>query len=138
MNTQSDETHADRDREVDRLAKTQPGERRSWLDRTSDEISSWFGNEDALRRRRQDEAGGDHTGQGPAATPNDDARILADVSQALTEDAALDASRMRVTVMNGTVSLSGSVSTSAGKRRAEALAAGVSGVRLVRNDLMVE
>src|SRR5689334_10122730 len=32
---------------------------RGWLDRTADEVSSWFGNEEAERRRRMDERRGE-------------------------------------------------------------------------------
>jgi len=34
------------------------GMERGWMDRTADEVSSWFGNEDAERRRRIDRMGG--------------------------------------------------------------------------------
>ena len=138
MKPQSEETHGDRDRAAHAAEAGRADERRSWLDRTSDEISSWFGDENALGRRRQDAARGDHSGKGPAEIPNDDARILSEVTLALTADAALDASRMLVGVTNGSVALTGAVSTSAGKRRAESVASGVTGVRLVRNDLTVE
>src|SRR5204863_6797141 len=39
---------------------------RDWMDRASDEVSSWFGDEDAERRRRVDKAReGKHRGRGP-------------------------------------------------------------------------
>lgn len=38
------------------------GMERGWMDRTSDEVSSWFGDEDAERRRMMDRSGGGSSG----------------------------------------------------------------------------
>ncbi len=112
-------------------------ERRSWMDRTRDEVASWLGNVDALRRRQRDETVGDHTGQGPSTAIDVDARIVDEISRRMTEDSALDASRVRVSCTDGVVRLNGEVTTTADRGRAEHLAAAVGGVREVRNDLLV-
>ena len=119
---------------------SEPGrfsEPRGFLSRASDEVAAWFGNRDALRRRQWDEAAGDHSGQGPAQALDDDAAILSQINQDLTRDPLLDASRILVDVQAGGVTLSGAVSTSADRRRAEDLANAVRGVSQVRNDLVV-
>lgn len=112
-------------------------EPRSWLERTSDEVASWFGNVDAMRRRQRDEAVGDHRGLGPQSSINADTRIVDEISRHLTADPLLDASRMAVLCEEGVVTLNGDVTTSADRSRAEHLAAAVSGVAEVRNNLLV-
>jgi len=105
---------------------TVPAERRSFLTRATDEVAAWFGNTGALGRRQRDEAVGDHSGIGPTGDSAADARLLAEVTDRLTQDAKLDASRIRVVVMAGSVTLSGSVLTAADKLTAgnDAAAAG--------------
>ena len=141
---QSGETVADRtiDPAYERRLENEPESgrytrRRGWLDRTTDEVSAWFGNQDALRRRQRDEAVGDHTGKGPKTSLDPDTLILEQVNQQLTVDPDLDASNVEVAVHAGVVTLDGAVITSADKRRAEYLAAAVTGVSKVRNDLLV-
>jgi osmotically-inducible protein OsmY len=112
-------------------------EPRSWWDRTADEVAAWFGNVDAMRRRQRDEAAGDHTGQGPASGLDEDARIVDAISRRMTNDAALDASRVRVACHAGAVTLTGAVTTSADRDHAGHLAAAAPGVSEVRNDLIV-
>ena len=112
-------------------------EPRSWLERTSDEVASWFGNVDAMRRRQRDEAVGDHRGLGPKNKIDDDARIVDEVSRHMTADVLLDASRVVVLCEAGVVTLNGDVTTGADRMRAEHLAAAVSGVAEVRNNLLV-
>jgi osmotically-inducible protein OsmY len=107
--------------------------RRDWWDRTSDEVMSWFGDEDAARRRRMD-----NSGRGPANYTRSDDRIREDVNDALTDDWAVDASNVTVTVNNGDVTLDGTVSTRLQKRRAEDCAEDVSGVKNVQNNLRVQ
>ena len=80
-------------------------EPRSWLARTSDELKSWLGDQNAQRRRQWDEAAGDHTGQGPTVDMDEDARITADLSAALSRDARLDAGDIRIAVRDGAVDL---------------------------------
>ncbi len=111
---------------------------RSWVDRTKDEVSGWFGDVGALSRRQQDEAAGDHSGQGPQPLLSGDERLLDEVSRRLTGDAQLDASRIKVAVLAGGVTLTGSALTQADKHRAEDLAGAVAGVSTVQNHLTVE
>ena len=113
-----------------------PAERRSFLNRASDEVAAWFGNVDALGRRQRDEAVGDHTGKGPAGDTAADARLLAEVTDRLTKDAKLDASRIRVTVVAGAVTLSGSVLTAADRKLAEQDAS-AAGATVLANTLTV-
>ncbi len=107
--------------------------RRDWWDRTSDEVMSWFGDEDAARRRRQD-----HSGRGPTNYTRSDDRIREDVNDNLTDDWGVDASNITATVSNGEVTLDGTVSTRLQKRRAEDCAEDVSGVKHVQNNLRVQ
>ncbi len=58
--------------------------------RAGDEVASWFGDEDAARRREQD-----HRGKGPAGYTRSDERIREDANDTLTEDWRVDASRSR-------------------------------------------
>jgi hypothetical protein len=51
--------------------RTYGGRGRDWWDRATDEVSSWFGDEDAERRRRMDE----HRGRGPKNYSRSDERI---------------------------------------------------------------
>ncbi|MGA0599494.1 BON domain-containing protein [Caulobacter sp. KR2-114] len=112
-------------------------EPRSWWARTSDEVAAWFGNPDALRRRQRDEAVGDHSGKGPAATIDEDERIVAEVSRQLTNDRMLDASRVAVACKDRAVMLTGEVTTSADSARAESIAAACGGVDSVENRLTI-
>ncbi len=115
------------------------GEERGWWDRTADEVSSWFGDEDAERRRRMDERrAGEHRGRGPRGYTRSDERIREDVSDRLTDDPYVDASEIDVTVSSCEVTLSGTVDSRMAKRRAEDIAESVSGVRNVQNNLRVQ
>ncbi len=96
------------------------GEDRDMWDRAGDEIASWFGDEDAERRRdmdaRRDES---HRGRGPKGYLRSDSRINEDVHDRLTDHPRLDASDISVSVENGEVTLSGFVrraATSASRR----------------------
>lgn len=111
------------------------GERepRDWWDRTSDEVMSWFGDQDAARRRQKD-----HSGHGPANYTRSDDRIREDVNDKLTEDWGVDARKVTVSVKDGEVTLDGKVSTRLQKRRAEDCAEDVSGVKHVQNNLRVQ
>ncbi|MDB5461280.1 MAG: transport-associated protein [Caulobacteraceae bacterium] len=114
-------------------------ETRSWWDRTQDELSSWFGDDEARRRRQWDEnrteAVGDHRGRGPKGYRRSDERIRDDVSDRLTDDPYLDASGVEVTVKDGEVTLVGVVFRREDKRRAEDVAERASGVSYVQNNL---
>jgi osmotically-inducible protein OsmY len=121
------------------------GEERGFWDRASDEVSSWFGDEDAERRRQMDErregawhaGGGGHRGRGPRGYTRSDERIREDVSDRLTDDHYVDASDIEVSVSSCEVTLSGLVSNRDERRRAEDIAEHVSGVRHVQNNLRV-
>ncbi|MCB1883736.1 MAG: BON domain-containing protein [Geminicoccaceae bacterium] len=113
-------------------------EGRGFFDRAGDEIASWFGDDEAERRRRADApVDGNYRGQGPKGYARSDARILEDVSDRMSEDSRLDASDIEVGVKDGEVTLNGVVSDRAAKRRAEDLADGVTGVKHVQNNLRV-
>ena len=109
------------------------GEQRGFFERAGDEIASWFGNEDAARRREQD-----HRGRGPADYTRSDERIREDANDALTRDWAVDASEVTVKVQNGEVTLDGTVHSRIAKRRAEDCVEDVSGVKNVQNNLRVK
>jgi osmotically-inducible protein OsmY len=110
---------------------------RSWWDRTSDEVASWVGDEDAQRRREMDEARS-HRGRGPKGYSRSDERIKEDVNDRLTDHPYINASDIEVTVSSGEVTLSGTVDSRNAKRRAEDIVEDVSGVRHVQNNLRVQ
>jgi osmotically-inducible protein OsmY len=113
-------------------------EERGWWDRTSDEVASWFGDEEAERRRRIDELRGQYRGRGPRGYKRSDDRIHDDINDRLTDDPYLDASDIDVSVNNCEVTLSGRVDTRLAKRRAEYIAEWVTGVTNVQNNLRVD
>ncbi|HSU04658.1 MAG TPA: BON domain-containing protein [Acetobacteraceae bacterium] len=113
------------------------GQDRGWWDRASDEVSSWFGDEDAERRRRDDARRDVHRGHGPRGYTRSDDRIREDVSDRLTDNPILDATEIEVAVSSGEVTLSGHVDSRYSKRLAEDIAEDVSGVRHVQNNLRV-
>jgi osmotically-inducible protein OsmY len=110
------------------------GRRRDFMDRASDEVASWFGDEDAERRCRLDQ----YRGKGPKGYVRTDERIREDVSDRLSDDPMLDASDIEVTVASGEVTLNGLVADRQDKRRAEDLAEAVSGVQNVQINLRVK
>ncbi|RYZ46873.1 MAG: BON domain-containing protein [Sphingobacteriales bacterium] len=110
---------------------------RDWLDRTTDEVASWFGDDDAERRRQMDKQGAGHRGRGPKGYKRSDDRIREDINDRLYEDPWIDASDIEVTVTNCEVTLSGTVNERMAKRRAEDIADSVSGVSQVENRLRV-
>jgi hypothetical protein len=113
-------------------------EGRGWLDRASDAVASWFGDEDAERRRRMDEQRAYRRGRGPKNYRRSDERIKEDVNDRLSDDYYLDASDVEVAVENSDVTLTGTVNSRSDKRRAEDLAESVSGVSNVENRLRVK
>ena len=113
-------------------------EERSWWDRTTDEVSSWFGDEDAERRRQRDRyIQGQYRGKGPRNYSRSDERIKEDINDRLSDDPFVDASDIDVTVNSGEVTLTGTVDHRSTKRRAEDIAESVSGVKNVENRLRV-
>lgn len=77
-------------------------------------------------------------GRGPRNYLRSDSRIADDLIDRLTEDEQLDAREILVMVENGVVTLTGEVEARWMKHRAEDIAADVSGVRDVRNRLVVD
>lgn len=106
---------------------------RGFLDRAGDEIASWFGDEEAAQRREMD-----HTGRGPSGYTRSDQRILEDACDHLTDDWAVDARNIQVTVKDGEITLDGTVPTRDQKRHAEDCVEDISGVRHVQNNLRVQ
>jgi osmotically-inducible protein OsmY len=107
---------------------------RGFWDRASDEVSSWFGDEDAERRRRMDK----HRGKGPKNYVRSEERIREDVSDRLSDDWRVDASEIEVNVSGSEVTLSGHVIDRDQRRRAEDIAESVSGVTHVQNNIRVQ
>nr|WP_143524105.1 BON domain-containing protein [Xaviernesmea rhizosphaerae] len=110
------------------------GEKRGFMDRATDEVASWFGNEEAEHRRMMDQ----HRGKGPKGYTRSDDRIRDDLNDRLADDGRLDASDIEVTVSSGEVTLSGTVTSRQDKRYAEDLAEAISGVKHVQNNLRVK
>jgi osmotically-inducible protein OsmY len=119
--------------------RSYPGsEDRGFLDRASDEVRSWFGDEEAERRRRMDEIRSEGcVGRGPRNYRRSDERIREDVNDRLTNDYYLDASDIEVSVNNCLVTLTGRVDSRNDKRRAESIVESVTGVTDVANQLRV-
>ena len=133
----SGERYGERGSEYDR-ERYGRGEDRGWWDRASDEVASWFGDEDAERRRRMDEQRAHRRGRGPKGYRRSDERIREDVNDRLGDDYYIDASDIEVSVSNTEVTLTGTVQNRNDKRRAEDIAEGVSGVTNVENRLRVK
>jgi osmotically-inducible protein OsmY len=112
------------------------GERRGFLERAGDTIASWFGNEEASRRREQDQRQ-DYRGRGPSDYTRSDERIREDANDHLTHDPSVDATHITIKVENGEVTLDGTVDSRQAKRRAEDVVDSISGVRHVQNNLRV-
>ena len=110
---------------------------RGWWDRASDAVASWFGDEEAERRRRMDEQRDRYRGKGPKNYRRSDERIKEDVNDRLSEG-YFDASDVDVAVQNAEVTLTGTVTSRSDKRRAEDIAESVSGVTHVENRLRVK
>jgi len=110
---------------------------RGWWDRTRDEVSSWFGDDDAERRRRMDKVSGPHKGKGPRDYHRSEDRIREDVCDRLADDDYVDASDIRIEIQNDEVILSGTVNSREEKRRAEDIVESISGVRNVENRIRV-
>lgn len=115
----------------------QGGSERGFWERAGDEVRSWFGDEDAERRRHQDEIRSQYAGRGPKGYRRSDERIREDVNERLTGDYYLDAHDIEVSVSESIVTLTGRVDNRRDKRRAENLAESVTGVTDVYNQLRV-
>lgn len=107
---------------------------RGFFERAGDEVASWFGDDDAQRRREMDAR---HRGRGPKNYTRSDERIAEDVNDRLADDAHIDASDIEVSVSSGEVTLNGTVTERFAKRHAEDITERVSGVKHVQNNLRV-
>lgn len=110
---------------------------RGLFDRASDEVMSWFGDDDAARRRQMDQRE-DHRGRGPANYSRSNERLLEEACERLTRDPSVDASKINVTCEDNEITLTGTVDSRSAKRRAEDVVHDVSGVKHVQNNLRVE
>ncbi len=111
---------------------------RDWWDKTKDEVSSWFGDDDAERRRKMDDArDNSHKGKGPKNYTRSQERIKEDINDKLSDDWMVDASDVEVEVSGSEVTLKGNVNSKQAKRRAEDCVDAVSGVTHVQNNLRV-
>jgi osmotically-inducible protein OsmY len=115
---------------------------RNWLDRAADEVRSWFGDGEAGQRRRNYDAHegrgtGKFRGRGPKNYRRSDERIREEINDRMTENEWLDASDVETVVLNGEVTLTGSVDSRYAKRLAEDIADSVAGVTNVQNNLRV-
>lgn len=118
-------------------AYDQAPEDRSWWERATDQVATWFGDEGAEQRRDADREAEGHRGRGPKGYKRSDERIREDVSDRLYDDSYVDASDIDVTVSGGEVTLAGTVDSRDARRRAEDVAERVSGVTYVQNNLRV-
>jgi osmotically-inducible protein OsmY len=110
---------------------------RGFWERASDEVSSWFGDDDAQRRRELDAQRWNQRGRGPKGYIRSDERIREDVCDRLSDDPLVDASEIDVAVAGSEVTLTGTVESREERRRAEDCAEHVSGVVHVQNNLRV-
>lgn len=110
---------------------------RGFFDRASDEVMSWFGDDDAARRRQLD-AREDHRGKGPSGYARSKERLLEDANERLMHDSSVDASNITVTCENDEITLNGTVTSRHAKRRAEDIVDNISGVKHVQNNLRVQ
>ena len=114
------------------------GQDRDLWDKASDEVSSWFSNDDAERRRRVDRTEGPHGGKGPKGYTRSDEKLKDDINEKLYHDSHLDASDVEVSVDNGEATLTGTVENKMAKRRIEDILESIPGVRDVENRLKVK
>ncbi|HSK74651.1 MAG TPA: BON domain-containing protein, partial [Pyrinomonadaceae bacterium] len=118
-------------RDYDRNRGTGRGEERGWFEKAADEVASWFEGDESGRSEG-------YRGRGTRNYQRSDSRISEDVNDRLTDDYYLDASDIEVSVENGEVTLTGTVSSRSAKRYAEDLAESVSGVKHLQNNLRVK
>jgi hypothetical protein len=102
---------------------------RGFIERVGEAVSSWFGTDEGQHRH--------HRGRGPKGYARSDDRIREDVSDRLGDDWLVDATEIEVAVLNGEVTLSGTVDGREQRRRAEDIAESVSGVKHVQNNIRV-
>jgi osmotically-inducible protein OsmY len=117
---------------------SQKREGKNWWDKAKDEVSSWFGDDDNDRQRRESNFSGPHRGKGPKGYVRSADRIREDINDRLSDDPYIDASEVDVEINGNEVILKGHVSSREAKRRAEDIVESISGVRHVENRLRVE
>ncbi|MGB7372050.1 BON domain-containing protein [Erythrobacter sp.] len=105
---------------------------RGFFDKAGDEIASWFGDDQAERRRVRDQRG-----NGPANYKRSNERLLEDACERLTHDNHVDARKINVTAEDNEITLDGTVSSRSQKRAAEDCVHDLSGVKHVQNNLRV-
>ncbi|WP_372398824.1 BON domain-containing protein [Azospirillum sp. HJ39] len=111
---------------------------RGFWEQAGDEVASWFGDDDAERRRHEDERrAAQNRGRGPRGYSRSDERMREDINDRLTDDAYIDASDIEVAVSGGEATLTGMVPDRQTRRRAEDVAESVSGISHVQNNLRV-
>jgi osmotically-inducible protein OsmY len=98
---------------------------------------SYYGAEQQAGQRESQQRFGPHYGRGPKGYARSKERMIEDVSQALHDDAWLDASEIEVACENNEVTLRGTVNSRQDKRRAEECAERIPGVNDVRNEIRV-
>ena len=106
---------------------------RGFFEKAGDEIASWFGDDDAERRRDMD-----HRGRGPSNYQRSNERLLEDACERLTHDRYINASGINVTADNNEITLDGTVDSRQAKRRAEDCMHDIAGVKHVQNNLRVD
>jgi osmotically-inducible protein OsmY len=109
----------------------------SWWDKAKDEVSSWFGDDDNDRNRRQRNVSGPHRGKGPKGYTRSAERIRDDINDRLADDPFVDASDIEVEINGNEVILKGNVQSREDKRRAEDIVEAISGVSHVENRLRI-
>ena len=100
-------------------------------------LPAWGPRERGGYWRQYEAARPQYAGRGPKGYKRPDDRIREEICDCMTDDPALDASQIVVEVIDGEVTLSGSVMSRDQKRRAEDVAERTSGVRDVTNQLRV-
>lgn len=110
---------------------------RGLFERASDEVMSWFGDDDAARRRKMDSRE-DHSGRGPSGYIRSSERLIEDANERLTRDPYIDARNIKVSCQDNEMTLEGTVDSRSAKRRAEDIVEDISGLKHVQNNLRVE
>ena len=114
------------------------GHERTWWNKTTDEVASWLGDDDAQRRREIDDIRDyNHRGKGPKNYKRSPERIKDDVNDKLSDHWMIDATEIEVEVKDSEVTLNGTVDSRQSKIRAEDVAESVSGVTYVQNNLRI-
>ena len=121
-----------------------------WIDSIADDVAAGMEGEPDREARLQDLRDSlnrmrrrflhrrfSHRGRGPRGDVRADERIREQVNECLTADPYVDATEVEVSVVEGVVTLSGTVENRAEKRLAEDCVDTVPGVRDVNNNLSI-